>query len=654
MSETAQPATGPLLPLPGFLPDAMTFATRFTCALLLAYCTAFMLELDTASSAGVCVGVVMQPAQGMAMSKAIYRIGGTVLGGVVALLVISAFPQDRTMLLLVFAAWMGLCSYAATLMRDFRSYAASLSGYTVAIIDVSGIDDPNGAWLAALNRMAAILIGVTCIAIVNALFRTDTDHAKLVAGLRRHFEEQLRGAQDALGGRPLRSDGAYVQQAALILSLRTEADYAGLEPGHGSSQRNAAAGMIDALLEMLAATRAIARAWPPSGPSAATRATFEAVSGALERGRAVPRRCPNAETPLDATLEERAIWLARQSQRARVALDSVVDDTRYECLPRVALRRDVDHVGAFLNAARTVFSLGLGSVFCILGGVGNVGILLVQLAALVALLATQPNPSKASIGFLLAIPFGAVIAGCISFLLLPVAAGLLPFVLAVAPGAFIVALAGRHERLAPGGPALILMFTLLLSPSNHEGFDFSSYVNTVMDVAIAAGLTWMCFVLVLPVRPHRRLFRTADKIAGSLRKSLQGRSGDRATTLSLSFDRLSNAYLWIDSRAAKRPMLITRLADFADLEASLQRARSGLRAAELDGTASDQDIGAARAALLGCAPDPLGHVAQAMLAHLSTSAEPQSVMRAVSGLEDARILLQRQCRALLAYGAVEG
>ena len=56
MRPEAALAHEPLLLLPGFKPGALGFATRTTIALLLAYFTAFLLQLDTASSAGLCVG----------------------------------------------------------------------------------------------------------------------------------------------------------------------------------------------------------------------------------------------------------------------------------------------------------------------------------------------------------------------------------------------------------------------------------------------------------------------------------------------------------------------------------------------------------------------------------------------------------------------
>jgi len=106
-----------LLQLPGFQPDALFFATRTALSMLLAYYVAFAAQVDSASSAGVCVAIVAQPSAGMSTAKAIYRIIGTLVGGCVGLALVAAFPQDRVMLLAGFALWLAVCTFVATLLR---------------------------------------------------------------------------------------------------------------------------------------------------------------------------------------------------------------------------------------------------------------------------------------------------------------------------------------------------------------------------------------------------------------------------------------------------------------------------------------------------------------------------------------------------------
>ena len=131
---------------------------------MLAYLIAFWAQLESASTAGLCVAIVAQSSPGMALSKAAYRVLGTVLGGIVAVAVVGVFGQDRTLMLVAFTLWLGECTFVAALLRDFRSYGAVLCGYTVGIIAIASIDAPQAALITTLDRVAAILLGVACVA----------------------------------------------------------------------------------------------------------------------------------------------------------------------------------------------------------------------------------------------------------------------------------------------------------------------------------------------------------------------------------------------------------------------------------------------------------------------------------------------------------
>ncbi len=136
----------------------------------------------------------------MALSKAIYRVAGTLLGGAVALVVVGVFPQDRTMLLATFTLWLGLCTFVAALLRDFRSYGAVLCGYTVGLIAVSSIDAPDAAFSVAINRVAAILIGVAAVALVNSVFSATPRMTGWWPACAPQLEATTAHALDALAG----------------------------------------------------------------------------------------------------------------------------------------------------------------------------------------------------------------------------------------------------------------------------------------------------------------------------------------------------------------------------------------------------------------------------------------------------------------------
>src|SRR6202048_2514347 len=109
-------------------------------ALAVSYYIAFKLELNAAASAGTGLLILVGPTQGMVLSKAIYRVAGTLFGALAAIILTSLFPQDRTMLIAVFAVYMACLVALATLLRDFRAYGCILAGYTVALISIADVD----------------------------------------------------------------------------------------------------------------------------------------------------------------------------------------------------------------------------------------------------------------------------------------------------------------------------------------------------------------------------------------------------------------------------------------------------------------------------------------------------------------------------------
>ncbi len=625
MTPNAVPAQPePFLTLPGFAPGAVGFALRTTVALLLAYFVAFWAQLDSASSAGLCVAIVAQSSPGMAMSKALYRVIGTLLGGVVAIALVSAFPQDRTMLLAGFTVWLGLCTFVAALLRDFRSYGAVLCGYTVGIIAVTEIDAPQNVLLVTLDRVAAILLGVACVALVNTTLNRSVAFEALVSGLQRSLANMIAAGRTALAGDTPPGAMVCVQDAASILALTSQASYAATELPDGLTRTAGARAAIAGLLSMLSALRGVS------------------FGLAEARGQTSPA--------LDTYIAERKTEFKRATAQVQDGL--LVLETGDHAAAPVRLSRHYDVVGAALSAVRTMLAVGLGAVFCVLSGWSGTTGLLVQQAAFTALLGMQPNPSAAATVFGLSLPLPAVAAGIVGFVLLPHVSGFVPFALAVGPCVFMFALLGQHPRTAAFGPGFMLYFCLLLAPANPESYNLATYVNTVLIQIVTILFMLLAFRLILPVSRQRRLYRVAVAIKRDLQRSLRhGRGFEDAPRQSLKYDRLSIAQQWLGRPTPARLAVFARLHGFAELDTALRRAWSGLDAVRAASPALAAAVATARAALLQHEPAPLEDAAQALLS------QPEAVLpevtRAISGLYGARILLAREARALHHYRIVE-
>jgi uncharacterized membrane protein YccC len=138
----------------------------------LALYVAFWLELDNAFWAGTTAAIVCQPHLGASLRKGWFRMIGTVVGAVAIVVLTACFPQDRAAFLVGLALWCAACAFVATLLRNFAAYAASLAGYTAAIIaydQLGATGGPNGdAFMLAIFRVSEIWIGIVCAGIVLA------------------------------------------------------------------------------------------------------------------------------------------------------------------------------------------------------------------------------------------------------------------------------------------------------------------------------------------------------------------------------------------------------------------------------------------------------------------------------------------------------
>src|SRR6202140_3074682 len=150
----------------------LLFGLRLWASVCLALYVAFWLELDNPFWAGITAAIVCQPQLGASLRKGWFRMIGTVFGATMVVVLTACFPQDRIAFLVLLALWFGICAFAATVLRNFASYAAALAGYTAAIIAADTFGATGGAspevfWVAVW-RASEVCIGIVCAGIVLA------------------------------------------------------------------------------------------------------------------------------------------------------------------------------------------------------------------------------------------------------------------------------------------------------------------------------------------------------------------------------------------------------------------------------------------------------------------------------------------------------
>jgi hypothetical protein len=89
---------------------------------------AFWLQLESASSAAVTVGILALQTRGSAYQKAAYRVLATIIGIVVSLVIAGLFTQTRELFMVGFAGWLGLCVYVGGLLDGKESVSVDVTG----------------------------------------------------------------------------------------------------------------------------------------------------------------------------------------------------------------------------------------------------------------------------------------------------------------------------------------------------------------------------------------------------------------------------------------------------------------------------------------------------------------------------------------------
>ena len=213
--------------------SAWAFGIRIWVAVVVASAASFWLELEAPSTAALTVAILAAPTRGEALHKACYRLIATIIGVTAAFVITGLFSQSRDLLLAAFAAWIGLCVYAAGILDGNRAYAAVLSGYTVAIVAIQQIDTPGHVFETGMARGAALAVGIGAIALVNDLLDAPDTFPRLtsqLAALHRRVRDYVKSI--------LRDEAADAATAAGLLrdiaALRPDMASLGTESASGS------------------------------------------------------------------------------------------------------------------------------------------------------------------------------------------------------------------------------------------------------------------------------------------------------------------------------------------------------------------------------------------------------------------------------------
>ncbi|GCE90715.1 fusaric acid resistance protein [Komagataeibacter diospyri] len=650
------------------------FSLRTWCSLVLGLATAFWLQLDNPLLVGVTVMILAQPLRGQALSKAFYRLLGTMVGMGVSIVLVAVWNQQRGPFLGGVALWLAACAFVGSLERDFRSYAALLSGYTVALVAVNCIDTPQNVFNIAVSRASAITLGVFAVAVVNILSGSPEAWRGLANGLKqliRPLSETARAALQHMYDRGAQTD---IRLGARILALTTPLSYARTELERGGARANGARLAMVSMLTILDCARGLGRHTGhgninPAVEDAIARVARQTDLRTDQAGftthildavrTTLPGHVPNAD---EAFAIERAARMLTARTRMHAGQEVLTEGTGSAIHSRtVNIAVQPNYLLALIGALRVLVGFSFAAGVCVITGLPGATVALAQTALTLTLAATNVDTARFGMGAIIGLPCSVLAAAVLNFFVLLHGADMPFLALTLLPQTFLACLLLIRPSTAAIGFNYGVFFFAILGLDNHQSYNPTEFLNRNIFYLLAALLAFIILVLLFPPSPRRQRFWMASTIVRALERQMTGHGeADSPTRLTRTYDRLAQMQFWTDRlpRSASSGRQMESFTTFAELDGALARARTYARQAQAVPLLRPAAELAQRELLLHAPWDvvPAMHEAMAAIPAPQAHLPPQTQIAAINllaGLDGVMRAWQTAAPRLRHYGIIK-
>ncbi|MFT8717796.1 MAG: FUSC family protein [Acetobacter sp.] len=535
-----------------YAPSLLNFgyALRTTLASLIALGIALWWELGSPQWAPLTVWMIAQGSRGKSLAKARWHMFGMVVGTVVAFALVASTPQQPLLFILLLSAAIGSLCFIGTLlpgpasMANYRMHGMRASGFTVSIISLDGVADPDHIFQIAMARATYITLGIVCETVISSLFQFRLNQRarnRLVDNYVSAMQPTAHTLAALLGGdrNALRTSA---EMMGTLASLGDQIEFAEIEMGRhgreGDHARAALAGVaslfsrgldLAALMDdpatygpywrrLAAGTCSFLQALPERLRDADE---FPAIMAELAELQATSRvdaaTCLEREMdmvtnpPVNVALET---VITREGQAVHV-LGDMLDELRASLTQFDASRNPPLHdhfhypietwrdwhqaTGNSLRAGVSMFVAGViwittawpqGLFFLMFVGIIN------------SLFSTLETPAVATRAFLHGTLMVIVVATFMAFLVMPAISTYEMMAMCFIPVMLAGGLAFSNPATILGAVAYNLFLTILISPFNDERMlDEVTYFNTAMPLFLTMAFCMWMYRVFLPLDP---------------------------------------------------------------------------------------------------------------------------------------------------------
>jgi uncharacterized membrane protein YccC len=655
------------------VPADTGFVIRTLLAFVIAMYVAYQLELESPYSAGTTVIIVAANARGAVLSKSLWRIVGSVAGVVASIVLIACFVQAPVLFVFMIALWLGVCTFISSLLRYFRSYGAVLAGYTVTLVALPAVSDPDRIFDLAITRLSVVVIGVLATGLVFLITDQGTRPHQLQRQAAALFADTAALVRDAIGGTHVATlTESRSRIASGLLALDQAVEFTAVEDAVFGNRATEPRIAIASLLAVLTGADRICGLLRTSsdGRVVVARAKVqelmesmaspaggvqEFVSRAAEiavvRGQIIEGVMACRDIEVLSVLNQ-VLDLLEQFQ---VAAD------RFAILqggpsagPKFHLRIYANPVTALRNGARAALAVSIAGLFWILSQWPSGGTMLALLGPLCGLLAQSDSAAAASGAFLKGIAMSTVAAFFLTFAVLPQIVGFPLLMAAMLP--FVTL--GLFRSLRPGSvgltwTAFLIYFVTQTAPDNPMRFDLSAALNTYSAFLLGGVCSWLSFRVLLPPNPRAEAMVLMRSVRNGVAFAARGRLPPPLTWEHLQHQKL----IRLSRRLAGDPAALV-----AALQSSVAAVLVGRGVLRLRSLLVDQEVRSAAGpltedalfALRGLHTDPVG-VAKTVGQVAAGLAEGEdvtpSVRRIAAVLYEVAALLSAHSEFFISCGA---
>ena len=509
------------------LPAAL-FSVKCLAAAMLALFLAYSIGLERPYWAFLTSYIVAQPLAGAVISKALFRVVGTLVGATFAVAIVPPLVNAPELLSLAMASWLALCVFVSLLDRTPRSYMFVLAGYTACLIVFPDVDSPQTIFTVAALRVQEITLGILSGALIHGVVLPGSITGVLLGRVETILRDAERWSRDAIATEPvagldaerrrLAQDVTELHQMSVHLpfdisrlaprvrTVRALQDQLSLLLPLGAAVEDRLAqlkaangGVVPAPVEALIAD---IRNWLETpAPDNATRARL--TQALIDRCHAME---PEARADMGwadmmrLSLYARLATLVAVHRDCRDLLDQMATHRRSAVTPRVAellegrRNRELhrDYAGALRAALGAFLTVVIGCALWIGSGWNDGGTAVMLAGVFLALFSAQDNMLAPLKGFMIGTIIASGLGAVYGYVIMPRLDGFVMLALAYAPPLLILgAMMASPRWMGIALPTLLGLGSPVLLSDRYVNA-FSSYVNGA--VAQIVGI-WFAIIM---------------------------------------------------------------------------------------------------------------------------------------------------------------